>query len=53
MNKEHKTLLIVFLVGSALAILAPSLVNIPMVVIALAVTLVIQRINRKKKNLTK
>jgi hypothetical protein len=48
MKKENKVLLAVFLVGAALAILAPSLVNIPMIVIALAITLIIQRIQKKK-----
>ncbi|MFZ3012036.1 MAG: hypothetical protein WA060_03535 [Minisyncoccia bacterium] len=48
MKPENKQLLIVFGIGAALAILFPSFVNVPMVFIALAITLLIQRFNKKK-----
>ena len=42
-----KTLLTVFLIGAVLAIFAPSVVSPAMVIIAIAITLVIQRFNKK------
>lgn len=42
-----KTLLTVFVIGAVLAILAPSVVSPAMVVIAVAITLVVQRFNKK------
>lgn len=53
MKTENKQLLTVFLIGAFLAIMAPSLVNVQMVVIALAVTLVVQRIKKKKEDIKK
>lgn len=48
-----KTILWVFIVGVALNIIVPSLVSVPMVFIALAIVLLIQRINKKRTSSSK
>lgn len=45
-----KTLLKVFLIGALLSILMPSLVNPPMIVVAMAITIIIQRIRKNKSS---
>ncbi len=48
-----KTLLLVFVIGSALGILIPSLVSPAMVIIAMGITIVIQRVKKNRRDSTK